>query len=475
MPFYQYSVRNNQGQTVLGTLQADNVDAARSALVSGGYAVDKLEELASSNSFLRHKPTPAAPAAKAVTPAPAPKVQPVKRPAAAKAVPTQTVAAQPAARPVAPQRRPETPGPGPHLNAIPDPAPQKDFYKTKYGNDKDLFFLFSQLGSYFRSGINPAQGLTDLSRRVPARYQDSLKHAASVVSEGGRMSTVLEKYPYLYPPDVVGTVRAGEAAGFMPDAMEEVASKMEISHRLKRRLKYFNIMFILTIASAPMVLGTIQGGLKSMELQDQAGGNLPAVQTVGKSIGVSLFHDLPVTLLIFGALWALYAWFNSMPMRRFRHVLVIRTPVIGGRAMAESMARLTWAMGMVSKAGLSPQQTFQLALQAVPNQFVRERLRAEGEKMTESDKLSSALRRSALLPVEYGNIVETGEVTGDVPRALDNVAKATDADFQGRNATAIQSSGWIFSLILAVLVLVLCAWLLRTWYDGIFRVIKTDG
>ena len=461
MPFYQYSVLNNQGQTVLGTLQAETVDAARAALTGGGYTVQMLQELASSNSIRAPKPTQA-PASPKI---PAQKIRP-------QITPTNP---QPAQRPVVQPQRKEMPGAGPIINTLPSGPAKKDTYKTKKGDDKDLFFLFSQLGSYFRSGINPVQALTDHTKRTPVQFHDSLKHTARVVSEGGRMSDVLEKYPYLYPPDVVGTVRAGEVAGFLPEAMEEIASKMEISHRLKRRLKYFNMMFIMTIATTPMVYGMIQGSLKSMALQDQAGGSLPPVQTLGKSVGVSLFHDLPITQLIFGALWALYAWFNSMPMRRIRHILVIRTPVIGGRAMAESMARLTWAMGMVSKGGLSPQQTFLLGLQSVPNLFIRERLQEEGQRMTESDKLSSALRKSALLPVEYGNIVETGEVTGDVPRALENVAKATDADFQGRNATAVTSSSFILYGILAVLILILCAWLSLAWYEGLFKTLLPDG
>ena len=224
-----------------------------------------------------------------------------------------------------------------------------------------------------------------------------------------------------------------------------------------------------------MILGTVQGALASIKQQDTAGGELPVMATLGKAVGKSLLHDLPLTLLIFGSIWAFIAWFNSMPMRQFRHMIIIRTPVLGGRAMAESMARLTWAMGMVSRGGLSPQQTFLLGLQSVPNLFVQQKLKEEGQRMGESDKLSVALRRSDLLPVEYGNIVETGEVTGDVPRALEHVARATDADFQARNATAVTSSSFILYGILAVMITILAAWLLTAWYGGLIQAIPTDG
>lgn len=360
------------------------------------------------------------------------------------------------------------------MNAI--PASKRDVeVKTKKGKDKDLFFLFTQLGSYFRSGINPVQALNDLTARTPPHFTDSLHYAAGVVAEGGRMSDAFELYPYLYPPDVIGTIRAGETAGFLPEAMEEVASKMQASHHLKRRMFYFLLLFIATVVVTPLVLGVIEGSLASIKAQDDAGGSLPVAGTLGKAIGASFIHLLPVTLVIFGALYGGLTWFNSMKMRDFRHRLIMRTPVIGSRARAEAMARFTWAMTMISRGGLSPQNTFLLALQSVPNLAIRKQLEIQGQQMTESDKLSTALRKTALMPFEYGSIVETGEVTGDVPRALEAVHRASDADFQAQNATAVTRSSLFFYILLGILITILAGWLATKWYSGLFHTILPDG
>jgi len=360
------------------------------------------------------------------------------------------------------------------VNAISSTQAPTDIVKTKYGSDKDLFFLFSQLGSYFRSGINPAQALGDLSRRTPPRYQQSLLEAAAKVGEGGRMSDVFERYAYLYPPDVIGTIRAGEVAGFLPEAMDEISNKMHLSHQLKKKLRYYSWSFVITVVITPLILATVQGSLKSMEIQDQAGGNLSPTGTLGKAVGSSVWHDLPITLLLFGALVGGYMWLNSMRMRDFRHKMIIRLPVIGNRAMAESMSRMSWAMSMVSRGGLSPQNTFLLAAESVPNLYVRQRLTEEGSVMKESDKLSAAIRRTNLLPPEYGNIVETGEVTGDVHRALEHVARATEGDFQTRDATAAVRTNWILFGLLAVIITILAGWLLTRFYGGLIGTLTID-
>jgi len=444
MPFYQYSVSNKQGQVLEGTVQAANTDAARIALSDAGYTVYEVREQSSA------KPLPSAAIAARLA---APQV-PVARPLPPK----------PKATHVKPVR---SEGPSmPHINVPAASRPKPTEVKTKKGKDKDLFFLFTQLGSYFRSGINPVQALNDLTARTPKIYHESMHYAAQVVSEGGRMSDAFEVYPYLYPPDVIGTIRAGETAGFLPEAMDEIAGKMHASYLLRRRLFYFIAMIISAIVVTPLILGVVQGSLASMAAQDAAGGNLPIGKTLGKAIGVSFVRDVPISLLIGGCIWAFCAWFNSMKMRDFRHRLIMRTPVLGSRAMSESMARFTWALGMISRGGLSPQQTFLLGLQSVPNLAIRKKLEADGQQMKESDKLSSTLRKSSLLPIEFSQIVETGEMTGDVPRALESVHKATDADYQAKNATAATRSSLILYGILAVLVTIICAWLYTVLFSG---------
>ena len=343
--------------------------------------------------------------------------------------------------------------------------------KTKPGKDSDLFFLFTQLGSYLRSGMNPAQSLNDLALRTPERYRESLKYAAQVVGEGGRMSDAFEAFPYLYPPDVIGTIRAGEVAGFMPEAMEEIADKMHASHALKKKLFYFQFMFIAAFVATPLILGVIEGSLASIKEQDTAGGSLPVVGTVAKSVGASFIRDLPITLLVIAVIWGFLRWLHSMKMRDFRHQLIVRLPVIGARATAESMARFTWAMTMISRGGMSPQNTFLLALQSVPNLAIRKRLHIEGQRMSEQDKLSTALRRAEVLPPEFGDIVQTGEITGDIPRALESVHRATDADYRAKNETAAARSGIILYIILGVVIVIISAILLTKYYGGLIHTI----
>src|SRR5579872_5722528 len=124
MRFYQYSVSDKQGKRVDGTLQAASHDAARLALSNAGFTIYQIQELQAAAQPQPPRPTP---------PAPRPSQSP--RPVQINQVTTAPRAV-----------RPEMSAPV-HVNTLTSNAPSTDTVKTKSGNDKDLFFLFSQLGS----------------------------------------------------------------------------------------------------------------------------------------------------------------------------------------------------------------------------------------------------------------------------------------------------------------------------------------
>jgi general secretion pathway protein F len=286
---------------------------------------------------------------------------------------------------------------------------------------------------------------------------------------------VMKRYPYLYPYDVVGSLRAGEMTGHLDQACTVVADQKESSVKLRRKLTWFAWLFLGTIASIPINYAAINGSLKSMERQDAAGGNLNVKDTLITAMKEEAIKVAPWAVpTLLGIVAMGYIW-NTMPLRRVRHAAVLWVPFLGGRAKAEAMARFTWAMALISRGGVSPQQTFQLAADTVPNDIIRDRLVSTGSTMHESERLSSALKRANVLPVEFGHIIETGETTGNVPRALEDVNRATDADFRGRDSTAGKATGIMLNLGIALITLVAAALLYQMFFTKSMNIyMKTD-
>lgn len=441
MPFFRYRAMDRQGQFRQGTIQAGSPNEARDALVRSGLNVVELQGQGA---------------------AAAPQAAPTQGQAQPQARPQARPQAQPQA-----QTRAQTQAPQPRI-AQPQTGMPPETIKTRFGTDKATFLLFSQLARFINSGIAPHRALQELamqSRR--ADYRESLERMVAATAEGKSISSVMERYPYLYPPDVVGTTRAGEMGGFLPEARQVVANQAETSHRLKRQMVYYALVLLILIVTYPFTVAVIDGSLASMAIQDKAGGTLPPVATLTKAIKAAMWHILPWAALCYGLLYVALRVWHSMPLRGLRHRTVLMVPVLAGRAKAESLARFGWILSMVSRGGASPQQAFSLAARSVPNLEMARRLTEEADTMSTSDRLSAALGRTGMLPPEYGAVVQNGELAGDVPGAVMNMAQASEAEFNGRDGSFVHLARFLFYIPLAILMIFILSSLYTRFYGGV--------
>jgi type II secretory pathway component PulF len=69
--------------------------------------------------------------------------------------------------------------------------------------------------------------------------------------------------------------------------------------------------------------------------------------------------------------------------------------------------------------------------------------------MSDATKLSDALGRTQLVPQEYAPMVQTGEITGDIPGQLFMASQATQNEFETQDKFARGRVGcWILLLFL---------------------------
>jgi len=361
------------------------------------------------------------------------------------------------------------------VNTIAQTARPLDEIKTRQSKDKDVFFLFTQLAQYYRAGITMHTAMGDLVHKVAPILRDSVTEAQKALMEGGRISQVFARYPYLYSPDVIGALKAGELSGHMAEVCEKIADQKMTSWAIHRKL-YVNVITLCSLVGGfPILYSIMNGSLKSILDQDKSNGSLPVIPTLLKGIGTIFYLNLPWIIPVLVAFFGFLAYWQTMKMRPKRHQLALLFPILGPRAKVESMARFSWTMGLVSKGGVAPQETFRIAAESVPNLTVRDQLLAAAAGMQESERLSTALHRSGVVPVEYAHIVETGELTGDVPKALNDIARATDSDFRGRDITAAVATQRIFLCLLAIVVVIVLGVLYRGFYGGLITGLTQDS
>ncbi len=481
MPLFQYRAQDNQGRTVEGMVTADDAQAATQNLVTRGFRIFDLTQKGAATASAPAAPRPQAPA-----PHPQPQViNNVGANPSARNVPPPSFGPTPARRSNAqreqinlnaPIAKPTIAPAGPQRVNIPVAQPV-NIVRTQRGTDKANTFLFAQLASFFRAGVNPAEAFATLARNNPKPwYQQSLLDASKATSEGVRFSQVLERYPDLYPPHIVGMIRAGEEGGFLVEATEAVAEQTSESMKFNVWPKilfwwiFGNIIFLPpTISLMSAVDHLTDEYLGSHPSSDQNG-----LGMLGHAFVKSTIWPVgPMTIAITLATWLGYRWWMQLNQQMLRHKAVLKVPTIGKRARNESLATFGWALSMVSRAGVAPRSAWLLAAGSMPNLWMADRMKTVGNQMHDGTKLSQALGDSQVVPVEFSSIVSNGELVGDVPSSLMLISSASREEFTREDALSKGRIGcWGFLVV--AFVMLASGILMAHYYGHIMQVFTTS-
>lgn len=323
-------------------------------------------------------------------------------------------------------------------------------------SERSIARLFHQLHIAFRAGMPAFHAISTVAGQIHERsLRQVLGEISLGVRDGNRISDLMERYPRLFSGGDVGTVRAAEMGGFLPEALESIAKRYEEDDNTRRRLRvwvwFFHsnvLVFFCLFALAPFFAAAIRAGFDA-----QAG-----FMAVGRTF---LTVTLPLCLLYYGALTAFYFGRRNPALAYRWHRLLLRLPVVGRINFLRSNAVFTRTLQQLYGAGVMPASAWETAAAAVPNYVLSNRFSAGQATIESTAKFSLALQEVDLLqPTDVG-MVATGEASGDIVEALNYLANHYEEDTRvalGETVVrgAVTFTAWAF--LLGGLGLAVLAW-----------------
>jgi len=325
----------------------------------------------------------------------------------------------------------------------PDPvATSANPYASGKQSDKTLIFIFSQFAAYLNSGQNPVTMLENLGNNQPnPAYKETLLVGAKAVATGVALSEALGRFPYLYPPNVIGTLRAGELGGFLPQACQNISDHYTESIKFNRWGWW---LYWIVVSNAVGLLPTwaiLRAMAPYMKALDATGGQGNGFSLLTSAVAQSLKGQAGILLLIsIVGFYLLHVFWFSLINRTRRHAAILRVPILKDRARTESMAQFSWVLGSISRAGISPRTAFVSAAESVPNLRIRQDLINIGQGMKENTRLSEAFAQTSAVSHDMISMIQTGEITGNVAPMLQQIS---DAQVYATQANTTKSRGQI--------------------------------
>ncbi len=421
MPIFAYQARDSKGQRITGAHEAIDQRTALESLRANGLFVTKLEPAA--NGTIAN--TTSAP----VVAAPLP-VGNVSGEVKAEVPPRQ--AAPP------PYGEPHTSLPGAHPATTPIPPRY-----LQRSNNKDLALFFRQMHAMLHAGTSLAHAINTMATNAPnAALRTACEEMKTRIASGRQLSELMQSYPGIFTPLMVGMIRAGETGGFLDRMclrLSEYAERdYEIQQAIKRETWYPKVL-----VCAALFIPTVVPAF----LAANSGGNWLAVWLQ------AIF--LPVVFIVSVLLLIRFKNFFAPLLRHFRplvHVLdslKLSLPIVGKTTRSLATAKFCRALGALQAAGMGMQQTIRLAADASGNSVFQDSSPRLIASLESGATLTDALESTHYFPGIAIQMLRTGEATGQVDEQLNKVADFLESDAETTIKQSIVVLGVLIFLCVA--------------------------
>jgi len=289
------------------------------------------------------------------------------------------------------------------------------------------------LGAMINAGLSVTRALSVMSRQSNKKsFKKLLTDLESDVSHGKTLSESLAKWPKVFSTLFVSMVRAGEESGNVSGSLAIVASQMEKTHQLAKKVRgamiypavIICVMIVLAILLLFFMVPTLTATFEGIGVE------LPASTRVLIYMSSFLVNH---TLIVLGAIILLVLssvlFFRSEMGKNLIDRAVIRLPVIGEMIKQFESARTARTLSSLMSAGVEIVVAFDVTGDVMQNHLYKDVVKKARVAIEKGESMSQVfVENERLYPLFVGEMIAVGEETGKISEMLLGVANYYEAE-----------------------------------------------
>jgi type IV pilus assembly protein PilC len=298
----------------------------------------------------------------------------------------------------------------------------------------DLVVFTRQLATMIDAGLAMVQSLQALGEQTTNKVmRDVIKDITQRVESGDSFSQALLKHPKVFNKLYVCMVDAGEKGGLLAEILSRLATFLENTARLRKKVKSammypvvvtfvaISITIFLLVKVVP-VFGEIFSGF---------GAKLPVPTQVLIDVSAWLQHNLLILIPAIGML--IYGWIAYIKTkhgREFWDRTRINLPIFGVIAHKICLARFTRTLASLIRSGVPILEVLSIVANTVGNVVMEKAIRVAMTDIEKGDGISNALAKHPVFPVMIIRMMTAGEQTGKIDVMLERIADFLDEEIE---------------------------------------------
>ncbi len=318
---------------------------------------------------------------------------------------------------------------------------------------KALAAFCRRMGVGLRAGVDILRLLESEQRMGDAKHQAAMRQVTEGIRSGNTLAQAMLAQKKHFPPLLIQMVHASEIGGrmdsmfaYMSDYYEQLKASRAV---FISRITWPLIQLVMAVGIIGLVI-LIQGVLSPNSGYDASGVGLSGVGGfVTYCIvvtGVATF----LAVIVYG-LWK--NWFNC---HRWLMPIVQRIPTLGTALVTLGLSRLSMTLSMLLNAGVEAQRSVKQAFLSTGNYYFIGGMDRAVAAIKQGASFGEAFAASQVLPQEFVEMVQIGELSGTETESLDHLA----ADYQQRSQAALNTIATVTSLAIWLGIILLMAFMI---------------
>ena len=297
---------------------------------------------------------------------------------------------------------------------------------------QELLLFSRELSDLVASGMTIGRALHTLSAREDTGPgAQMIATLRDEIIQGTSLSDALELYPETFSPLYINLVRAGEASGNLPTALEHICTHYERVREAQGK--------VIAALSYPMIVLAV-GGLAVIGLMvfivpkfantfDEMGATLPAPTLVLMAISNFVTrYGIVLLIMLTGGIILFKKWIKQGIGRRKWHQVVLKIPIMGSIVTANAYAHFARTLGTLLHNGVSVLPALGIVQKTVNNVVISEEIGKARERVTDGSSLSGPLAQGKIFPRLLIDMLAVGEETGDLAASLKHITRRYDSE-----------------------------------------------
>jgi len=295
---------------------------------------------------------------------------------------------------------------------------------------EDLVVFSRQLATMIDAGIPLVQALGILAEQVENKV---LKNVVLTVRQdieaGMSFCDALSKHPAVFSELFINMSRAGEASGMLDEVLDRLASYLEKTASLQRKINsslvypavVISMAFLITAVLLLKVVPTFKG------IFDMLGGQLPLPTQI-----LILVSDLFRKYFFYGAVALglivfLFQKYVSTVKGRYQFdKFQLQVPVLGELFRKVAVAKFSRTFSTLIKSGVAVLNALDIVGKTSGNKVIEEAVGNCRTAVRDGESIAQPLIRSKVFPPIVCRMIGVGEQTGQLEKMLSKVADFYD-------------------------------------------------